>query len=82
MIDSGPDDDIRQEMRRLSETSESRRVQVRQTNKQLKKAQQTLKELRRAIKLKVLIVITGWNLAHIRNDVMHNVTSVLNLRKR
>ena len=55
--DSGPEDDhIRQEMRRLSETSESRRVQVHQTNKQLKKAQQTLKELRKAIKLKVKLV--------------------------
>ena len=45
--------DIRQEMRRLSETSESRRLQVFQTNKQLKEAQETLKDLRKAIKLKV-----------------------------
>lgn len=45
--------DIRQEMRRLSETSESRRLQVFQTNKQLKEAQETLMELRKAIKLKV-----------------------------
>jgi len=44
--------DIRQEMRRLSETSESRRLQVFQTNKQLKEAQETLKDLRKAIKLK------------------------------
>lgn len=44
--------DIRQEMRRLSETSESRRLQVFQTNKQLKEAQETLMELRKAIKLK------------------------------
>ena len=47
------EDDIRQEMRRLSETSESRRLQVFQTNQQLKKAQQTLNELRKAIKFKV-----------------------------
>ena len=40
-------------MRRLSETSESRRAQVRQTAKQLKKAQLALKELRKAIQLKV-----------------------------
>lgn len=45
--------DIRREMRRLSETSESRRAQVRHTNKQLRRAQQTLKQLRKAIKLKV-----------------------------
>ena len=56
MTDSEPEDEIRQEMRRLSETSESRRLQVFQANKQLKKAQETLNELRKAIKLKVIAV--------------------------
>lgn len=50
---SEPDDELYQEMRRLSETSDSRRLQVWQTNEQLKKAQQTLKELKQAIKIKV-----------------------------
>lgn len=50
---SEPEDEIRQEMRRLSETSESRRAQVFQTNTQLKKAHLSLKELKQAIKLKV-----------------------------
>jgi len=53
LAESEPEDEIRQEMRRLSETSESRRLQVWQTNNQLQKAQQTLKELRQAIKMKV-----------------------------
>lgn len=51
--ESEPDDELFQEMRRLSETSDSRRLQVWQTNEQLKKAQQTLKELKQAIKIKV-----------------------------
>ena len=52
--ESDPDDELFQEMRRLSETSDSRRLQVWQTNEQLKKAQQTLKELKQAIKIKVI----------------------------
>ena len=64
---------IRQEMRRLSETSESRRLRVFQTNKQLKEAQETLKDLRKAIKFKVTNRIKlhwylhSWNRCHLQD---------------